>query len=263
MMDRDIVRFFGKHLVAIDIAFKPTRKFPPKKRFKERIFLSATLIDLNGVLFLLTAGHCLEEVREVAESGLEISSSQIIDTFGDQIKVNLPIPFHLNPDSFLFVHDDEYGLDFGLIPVRPIFEKLLLANGVEILTEERWIKQPQLSFDFFAVLGLPDEFNKIDHNGTTRHETTLLFLEEVKKPPADLADKKYERFFGTFEDLGDIKSLKGMSGGPIIGFKRGEKMQYWLVGIQSGCRKHKNLIFGTKISEIARFHNNAIAASAA
>jgi hypothetical protein len=85
-----------------------------------------------------------------------------------------------------FIDDDEAGLDFGVMLLRPYYVRLLAANNTVAIQEENWIHQHQVTFDGYLMLGLPEEFtsNTVDAEGIGQLSPTLLVAKRLHAPPA-------------------------------------------------------------------------------
>jgi hypothetical protein len=85
-------------------------------------------------------------------------------------------------------------------------------------------------------------------------------VEKISEPPVELA-KKTERFYGRINlragGSANIDDIDGMSGGPIIGFKKNHpevgKDAYWLIGVQSGWHRATMTIAACPIQQFIQF----------
>src|SRR5258705_8837172 len=182
---------------------------------------SGTLIFIEGALYFLTAGHVLKSLKELREhDNVEIQNAALADIFGYRKVSDTPIPFDLKNALLFFVDDDELGLDFGVIPIGPHHARLLAKNGVIALSEENWIKQKAIKFDGYAMLGFPAErvSDRISESSTVRIEATMFAVQRLDPSP-DCRKTQYTRFVGQVDAGLPLKSLVGMSGGLILGFR--------------------------------------------
>jgi len=248
--ERELLRFFGRHLVALHVEYVQSNAEKGSNSRKSAVF-SGTLMYFRDVLCLLTAGHVLENIERALASDVAVESMQLLDMFGENITCSLPIPFFLDPSKCLKFHNDEDGLDFGVIILGTYYERLLAANNVVAIEEKNWEHQHELKFDGYAILGLPEEGN---HSSETALSLmpTLLFLDPTAVEVEDKRITKSPRFVGKVRSLGSLSSLVGMSGGPIIGFSLKPPERFWLVAIQSSWNKQDGLVYGTKIPMLAK-----------
>ncbi|MFK8251709.1 hypothetical protein [Ancylobacter terrae] len=150
-------------------------------------------------------------------------------------------------------------MDFGFIELSSYYVNLLIKNGIVVLKDENWAHQGGIGFDRYAVLGPPAELIVKNEISTSEWIVSVVML------PVDALNEEGGRVDSPF--LGKLaphplESIKGMSGGPIFGFKKYEdgSMKYWIVAIQSSWIKHEQTIKGYKIPIIAECINNYFSA---
>src|SRR5260370_35592646 len=113
-----------------------------------RCFVVSTFVmEVSNNWFLITAGHCINEIEEVKKQGGEIVKCELIDYLGSATIDRNPIilPYSqlgaislLNYDSNL----SDKSLDYGIIPLRPLYVEALKKNGIRPLTELFWRDLP-------------------------------------------------------------------------------------------------------------------------
>ena len=195
---------------------------------------------------MLTAGHILRDIEGyLKEPRIMIGPWSVIDDFGPG-KHHEPVPFDMISAPRSYVDDDEEGLDFGLVVLNDYYRKLLEANSVVPISKENWIAQSGMEFETHIMLGLPSKFIEgklIDGERTpkilTSRAPTMILVKELKETPADIKKKLLLRFIGKIDDKCPLDDIDGMSGGPILGFRRGINNAYWIVAIQSAWLKKK------------------------
>lgn len=108
------------------------------------------------------------------------------------------------------------------------------------------------------MLGLPEEFVDSIHKGAGADSQflgvvspTLIGLKKLEEPPKDIRITKNLRFIGKLPPNLSLKSIVGMSGGPIFGFNYGPPMRYWIVAIQSTWLKSRGITFGCPVPVLA------------
>lgn len=114
--------------------------------------------------------------------------------------------------------------------------------------------QADVSFDGHAMLGLPEELTSsvVSPAGSGAVLPTMFAVQSLSVPPHDSRPTLYPRFVGAIDPDLPLKSLKGMSGGPIFGFNfDGEGTRYWLVAIQSSWDRAQSLVYGCPIPILA------------
>jgi hypothetical protein len=219
-----LVGYFSRHLVPVYFTFE-------KGEITHSSYMSAFLISIDDKWFLITAGHCMEDIEKNIKSGYEIKTCRLIDSGGLAARHINPIPFdYLSAPK---IHVDIEGFDYGAIYINDYYKALLLTNKVVPLSEHVWERQPS-DPDFYLLLGLPNELTEVTDEyfsiGTTLHH-----IKELDQRPPDFPETRAPMFYGQIELDDTLTNIKGMSGGPIFSFKRGEKgeLKYWLHALQS------------------------------
>lgn len=158
----------------------------------------------------------------------------LADAFGSASVSERHVPFNFTSARRTFVYDEALGLDFGAVELHQHQVRLLKKNGVRILTELNWAQQDDVTFDGYALLGLPDEFSSkvLPSDGRVEVSPTMITIRELEQPPPGFS-RPYRRLVARIIDPITLRSVVGMSGGPIIGFHIGEAVRYWIVGLQS------------------------------
>lgn len=239
--DSEGLEFFCRHLVVLCVTYR--RKGDDTPVFSA---YSGTLIEIQNSILWLTAGHILQDI-EAARNSKEIEITEVVlaDTFGWKRITHLPIPFDLKRAQLFHVNDDEMGLDFGVMALSSYYLKLLAANGSVALGENQWAHQDGLKFDGYAMLGVPEEFVSphINEDGQGFVAPTMFGIDRVDASPEESAKTKYPRFLGRLRPGTEIKSVKGMSGGPIFGFILGDQVKYWIVALQSSWNPSSRIVY--------------------
>lgn len=209
---------------------------------------------LDNALCFLTAGHVLKALDELRNhADVEITSVVLADTFGANIVSNLPIPFDLKSAKLFYIDDDDEGLDFGVIAIEPHYGRLLAKNGLVALSEENWKHQHRLNFERFALLGLPEEMTtgqlSPDNSGAA---TAAMVLLMPTTAAAGRRPTRHQQFVAKLESPLP-KSPKGMSGGPIFGFRidADNQLRYWIVALQSSWDPGSRTVYGTYLPVLA------------
>ncbi|MGX9146457.1 hypothetical protein [Mesorhizobium sp. 128a] len=150
--ESDALQFFGRHLLAICVTYRLADA--RKDSALSFAAYNGTLIDIAGSICFLTAGHVLADLEQkLADDRIEIVDVALADTYAKGRVSDKPVPFDIRNEPFFFVDDDEQGLDFGAIPLRPYYTNLLARNGTIALDEERWTHQHRVRFDGYAMPG--------------------------------------------------------------------------------------------------------------
>jgi hypothetical protein len=237
----------GRHMVALCLTFQ-------RESETEFRAYAGLLLQIDGVTNFLTAGHVLRAVETaLSDATISVTEITLADIFGWKRISELPIPFDLRKAPRIFIDDDESGLDFGLVLLDPHYVRLLNANGVIPETVENLRKQVDVQFDSYAMLGLPEEFTsrRLQAGEDATLGPTLLRVRAVSESDAEIVRTINQRFVGKVDDALPIKSLRGMSGGPIFGFRSDKIDRYWIVALQSSWDRRHNFVYGCPMLTIA------------
>jgi hypothetical protein len=246
------LRFLCRHLVGLCVTYRHTTE---KEALLPSRFTtcSGTLIAIEGALYFLTAGHVLKALKQLRDSdGVLIEHASLADIFGLGRVSDTPIPFDLKEAQLCFIDDEESGLDFGIIPIGHHHTRLLAKNRVIALSEANWISQSNVRFDGYLMLGFPAEMvsERVSEASTVIIQPTMFAVKRM-----DVADDQrattYPRFIGQISPDLPIKSLEGMSGGLILGFRDQPKLSYWVVAIQSSWNPNTRMTYGCSLPVLA------------
>lgn len=248
-----MLEFFCRHLVALCITYREVKNGVP---IEERRFYACpgVVICIRGVCSFLTAGHVLKDLSTHFERGnILVESAVLADTFGPDTVSQQPIPFDLVNEPRFFIDDEQEGLDFGLIALRPYYVALLAKHRIKALFEENWISQDRVTFDAYAMLGLPEEFIKYQQDGSFGLVSpTMIGVKAINNPPEGTKPTTQARFIGQLNEGLPLSSIVGMSGGPIFGFRYAPPMAYWVAAIQSSWLPRQRIVFGCPVPILAK-----------
>ncbi|MCJ7639818.1 MAG: hypothetical protein MUO70_08100 [Euryarchaeota archaeon] len=252
------LEFFCRHLVALCVTYRQVKSGIPIE--KQRFFAyPGVVICIRGFCSFLTAGHALKDLSTRLERGeISVESVVLADTFGPGTISEKPIPFDLLNEPRFFIDNEEEGLDFGLIALRPYYVALLARHGIKALFEENWIDQHRVQFDAYTMLGLPEEFVTCEQDGPAgdsgvvgKVSPTMIGVKAIDSVPEGTKPTTYPRFIGQLNENLPLSSIRGMSGGPIFGFRYGPSMAYWVVAIQSSWLPSRRIVFGCPLPVLA------------
>lgn len=247
------LQFFCRHLIGLCVTYR--YKNAPAGAADRFNAYSGTLIEIDNGVYFLTAGHILRYLEAARRSDdVEIKTASLADTFGLNRICDLPIPFDLGSVPFFFVDDDDEGLDFGIIPLAPYYVRLLAKNGVIALGEKNWIHQATLEFDLYWMLGFPEELasKRVPASGDALVAPVMFPLRRLSAPPPDRHPTRHPQFVGQLDPGLSLQSIKGMSGGPIFGFKHDAGgLRYWIVALQSAWHPQRRIVYGCSLPILA------------
>lgn len=180
-----------------------------------------------------------------------------MDYLGYQAEHHHMYPFTYEPGCGMPLCRFDLGLDFALIPVDSLTRAGFAKNNNVPITRENWVHQPNLTFDFYRMLGIPEDcvFEPTPRNGNVTVQPVMMAIEKISYEEAkDIPHLKSDSwFFGSIHQEVTREVMKGMSGGPIYGFRRDAEgnLRYHVVALQSWWDKEQRVIFGCPILNFA------------
>lgn len=211
---------------------------------------SAFLLSVSDEWFLVTAGHCEEDINSLTLNGFRLATVNLIDGFGLNPKHNSMIPFDY--EDAAPTNMTELGFDSLVLRVSAMHRRLLEANGKRPLTEEVWQHQPA-NVDVYILMGVPHD--RTDDKGSfTRFDLVPYWVDPTERDDP-FAEMLIPMFYGKIAwDDTIYGDLKGVSGGPIFGFSKvGDKTKYWLIAMQSGWNRADRRIAGPKTQALGYY----------
>jgi hypothetical protein len=148
-----------RHLVCLAVQYVELDEKGCPKGQEKFIAYSAFVMSMNDRWFLVTAGHALKELDSLLDARrIKITSCCIADYFGKDAKVHYPTPFPYDESSPRWSIDDRLlGLDLGLVYLRKLYRDGMEANGIMPVSERNWVRQHEVAFDAYYILGFPKE----------------------------------------------------------------------------------------------------------
>jgi len=228
-----IAGYFNQHCVPLYVHFN-------KGKENHHYVFSTFIISITNEWFMVTAGHCLREIEKIKNVGYSIVRASLIDFGGINSRHFQPIPFDFEDSHNAHLGDDKY--DYGIIYISNYYRRLMESNNIIALNEEVWEKQPK-DPDFYYLLGVPDQLTEVTEN-EKRITTTIYLVTKCDSVPDDFEKTDAPTFYGKVHLDGKVSSIAGMSGGPLLSFKRTESgdLKYWLCAVQSRWIPSKKLI---------------------
>ncbi len=209
-------KLFLKWISRYLIALSGTCKLPSGEEGKFNY--SACVVSYRGKDYVLTVGHAFTDLEnEVFKLGGTITGAVLADYFGIVPKSNESFPFNIYDYPHTRVNDASFGLDYALIELSQMHVGFLKANAIESIPLEGSSPSPTSAPDSYIVIGFPEERVRC----VMQPQSPLVEMEVEPnglklKRLSDDSSKVTPRFVGEILDLGDLKSTKGFSGGPIL-----------------------------------------------
>jgi hypothetical protein len=253
VQDQDFLRGIRRHFVSLSGTCVDLQGAFPRE---ERMFCcSGFVIEICGVWCFVTAGHVFNEIDNGIRSGkIRLLKCSLADYYAAEAVDKEPIHFDYEGAHRITV--EAGGMDVGLIALRDYYRINLSANGVRPMPVADWVSCSPPPFEHYAVLGLPTEQLELrtrmgDRGPQIGYMTTLTLagVQALPSPPPDRIESPIPRFAGLLNDRGQLGSVKGMSGGPILGVSRcGMAWPYACVAVQGSWDVNRRLIYGTPVS---------------
>ena len=167
--------------------------------------------------------------EEIQKGCLQIHGGGFADNFQVDAPHTYPIPFTYEPGCAIYLYEEKAGLDFGVIRLSDLVARNMRANEIVPIARENWAHQSSLTFSAYKMLGFPSHL--IEERGG--YIPVMISIDALD--PAALSDVPPETCFaGRIHPEAKIKSISGMSGGPIFGFRHGDDGRwYYHVGNRS------------------------------
>lgn len=253
---REFARFLCRHLVVLCAEYEALVDGEPHGE-PHVSFVSGFVLEVDDIWCFATAGHILQDERELGDSvrrgRIRVNAWSLVDYFGPQPLVRRPTPFHFDMQATCYLHSPEESIDFALIPLRRIYAQSLEANGIVPVSRRNWTGSDQMEFSSYAMLGVPRP-----PIGSSEITPTMVRIDRIREIPEGIIPPAPDWLMGTVDVEFD---LAGMSGGPILGLYRNPDghTAYRVIAIQSGWFPRPQVILGCPIPRFMALVDAALA----
>jgi hypothetical protein len=262
MNEANAVSFLARHLVSLAVIGPKVDEHRRVVAGQQIYGYSGFVIEFLNEWFVVTAGHVLNEIGDTLRACPNGEVRLVLwDSFGIDATTELPIPMEFDSVVMGAIDDDRAGLDIGMIRVSPYYRANLEKNRIVPVDEATWRYPGDDPYDLYGVLGFPEELTVndmwIDPSGrknvgsiTPKFVTgTLSTVVSSIKRPARIP------WLGIALADSGLTSIKGMSGGPVFGFRQGRDggWKYWVIAVQSWWDAELRIAYSTRIREILDF----------
>jgi hypothetical protein len=265
-VDGRIAAWFSRHFVTLEASY--TVKHRNKPHEETRSYYTGFLLwektsGDEGAAIWVTAGHCMQQIDEELLGKPEHYGDvrfRFVDTLHDGVVSDLPVPFDYIAEKVKgwLLHKDEHGvdlgLDFGVIFLRPHYSRALFANKIAPVAEENWTGIPD-TFDKYFMLGLPAERVGPNEQGIWTATPSMVEVTRLDERPECFGEQTDAMFYGVADPDSQIRNIQGMSGGPIIGLKRGEDGvgRFWVIAVQSSWYAGRRIVCASPLGNVREF----------
>jgi hypothetical protein len=261
--EKEIEHLFGQHVIAFTW-WEGLRT--EAGRFKQKPSLgvaSGIVMELYGDWWLATAGHVkIDHDKRKQKYGYTTFEPLLWDFFGPNSESRFAIPFDFFDDDLMRfeMHSPEMGLDYSLILIPHLIGEAL-KKTIKPFRKVDWLNQCDVDYDKFFVAGLPhelgDQIEYVEPDGIsvkTGLSLAVLNVEQIKEPDENISRATLPQFVGRLNESTIVKDIVGMSGGPIIGFRKmpDGQTRYFPVALQSSWDPRTRIIKGTYIELFGR-----------
>jgi len=218
------------------------------------------VISYRGLWIYVTAGHVFQQLHnQICQNQIRLVHCHLSDNFGPDAASCLSFPFDfINAKKFVIDNEGE-GVDIGLMGITPLYRAAMESKRVLPFVMDGWDNPVSVEFSDYAVLGLPAE-----HIDQTRRVTVVgekviggvriavLFGSRSDAVPRTKPQPRRPWFAIELRDKDQLRSVIGMSGGPMLAFhtREGRRPLYTVVGIQSWWDSERRICFGTPIATV-------------
>jgi hypothetical protein len=258
-------RFLFRHFLSLAWAIQPVDSGGKPVGEAQGFCASGTFCRYRGNFSLLTAGHVLDEIDAIlANRQAESLGCYLMDAHGLDAEFRQPIPFVYEDAPKGRIYHERDGIDFGVILLSDYYLAMLQKNNVVPTLLDEWTAQEKIEWEWYLMLGLPASDTKVvmspDKKAVTEFhiKPTIITLKRRKRLPRGSKPTSYRRFIGQINKKAPIDDIKGMSGGPIYGFKQTpEGLLYNAIAVQSSWLKSRKVTFGCPVPVIGRILDEA------
>lgn len=226
----------GRHFLAWSLW---RRRLGAKEVDQDPIVISCFVVIVEGVWFLVTAGHVIRDIRQAIADGCSFENGKLGDSWAAKRFPGASYPHGFMDDHWDVAFNEDNGLDYAVSFLSELTVGNLNAAGVLPITEEICKAPPFSHMSPWLMVGIPRETVVQLRPRSVWGGLTMIPLEPVDSPPAPY-EKRPRHFYGkirdrTIDGKPGVQDIDGMSGGPVFGVTSlGDgTIQYWALGVQS------------------------------
>lgn len=249
-----LLKIFARHLVVCSCPHRLKTGSDGKEHPWKLAVFSGIVMTFGDEWYCATAGHCLNDFRALYDrDDIEMDTMTLADHFSQDTDEPAHI-FNLTERQAVLMDDESEGLDFGFVRLTDFEVKGMIKSGIIPLTEDKWMPQDKVVFDRYFLLGSPAELcDVIDErcSRTLAIAPTLLGVTLLNEQPQVHSNVPWLSF--QISDKIPIKSIKGMSGGPVFGIRyEGTGWRYWIAALQIFWNEDRRIAYACRLPEFGR-----------
>lgn len=252
-MAQEFLGYLCRHLISLTGDFENVDASGNAVGKRRPYNFSGTVVSFEGTWYVLTAGHAVHKYLDALKRGIiRVYARTLAFGFGRDAITNDPIQFDISAQEKFFEWKEAEGLDYALFPLDVAQKECLKGNGIKAFPLLVPSRPPDADFYRYAVVGFPGEEVDLEIEsaevvtGVGMHPNCLsLHRLPNNDPPQRPWFKAY------INNMGNLKSIVGVSGGPIFGFvQKGQNNDYYLIAIQSWWERGRLHTYGCHIDVI-------------
>jgi hypothetical protein len=238
---------------------------------EQAVLFSGFVIAVDDLWFYVTAGHVPRTIQSAMAAGAKFDIWRLGDQSARGPYKDMGIPFAFVAEDWIVVEDQDVGLDYAALPLRDLYRQALERGGVIPIRRDAWGDHAS-EYDQWILVGVP--FETVKHDGNSQITAKLVSVALVETTAPEGAESKaanqfYARLIEGSETV--VRSVEGMSGGPIFSIKRIDgSLAYKVIGVQSAWYRGNRTIaacpfslLGLGLEKAIREAQDEIARSAA
>jgi hypothetical protein len=260
-----MVRWFRRHLLGLWIRAEV-------QGVEESVFFTGFLLDYQGVLLWITAGHIIDRIVEIRSNpDIEMSNIRWVDQCDTPGAESIPIT------EAVCYSATRIGIDFGAIRIQSLeAENIRACDRNTPMREITWMGLERARPEGYYIVGCPREGFETAEGilsngrrwGVAEAKFACLPVERIEyKDRCQLRGSaqwwnKPDSFFGQIRPFTDAaikqpEDIDWMSGSPVFSIEREpEGVRYRLVGVQSSWVKSARQIRAEPIHTIVPLIDN-------
>jgi hypothetical protein len=207
-------------------------------------------VVFNAEWYILTAGHAVKPYLD------GIRSQQIFSTGGALFDSVASIdteanwfPFEIADYCEYVIDDESLGLDYAMLKLSSNHSELIKNRNILPLYLTMNDHEEIQSSAMCIVAGMPDEHGTLLSTEPGVRNNIFMRPSTVPVIREDDDSRPFPRLVGRIKSMENLRSIVGMSGGPVFGFANDS---YTIVAIQSRWNKNTKTIYATKTTSICR-----------